>query len=507
MGVSFAQCSKEEDNKKVEYSNGDYYVGEFNDKGQRHGQGTYYWASGAKYEGQWENGSRTGQGKMTYDGGQIYEGTWKDDKRNGSGKYTFKDGSTFTCEWKDDSPADEKSYFLWNFKAWYFWKDEIGKIDAKDYSSAEDMLAGTKYAQDNISHIEDIATGSTTLFFEGKELGYGFGMRRDAANNLRVAYVHGNSPGGINGLKRGWRITHIDGSNVAAMANIPSNTTDRQGLTRNFTVVDENGNSKVISLTSSIYNAQTVLHNSVIQRNQKSVGYLALKSFISQTPDALLSAASSLAGSGISELVLDLRYCSGGSYSVLNNLVNIIAPNSINNTAYLKLSYNSDRAADNDTAYVIRKTGALNLSRIFVLTSPATINLSEYLICGLSPHINIIKIGDKTAGSGYGESYWTFGQKRHYAVTNKISNTLNESPLNGISPDYFAADGVDKPWGDESEPCLSMALFYMETGNFPSQGAEVVFSQTRSAIQIEQIGEPASPVLSEPLKENRSFDF
>jgi C-terminal processing protease CtpA/Prc len=535
ISLPFIQCKKEnkEKDKREDYDNS-YYIGEFNENGKRHGQGTcywnsgakyegqwengnrhgqgkmiydsgdiydgawkndlrhgqgtYYWNSGAKYEGQWENGSRHGQGKMTYDYGDIYDGTWKESKRNGQGKTTYPDGSTFTCEWKDDVPTDEKCYLLWHLKGLYFWKDEIGRIDANNYTSAEDLLAKKRYAQDAISSIEDIATGKTTLFFAGKEIGYGFGMRWDANDNLRVAYVHANSPGGVNGLKRGWKITHINGSDVKTMTSVPSNIEEREGISRSFTVEDENGNSKTVSLTASIYTLQTVLYNRVIKHKQKTIGYLALKSFIDQIPNALLSAASALSGSGINELVLDLRYCSGGSYTVLNDFVNLIAPHSLNNRVYLKANYNNDNASSN-TEYTISKTGSLNLNRIFVITSAATTNVPEYLINGLSPYMNLVIIGDKTRGSGYTESYWTFGQKRHYLVTRIISNAQNGNTLNGILPNYSANDGVDKPWADENEDCMNAVLSYIDNGYFPKS-----LKRTSPAMQHKNITESVNPV-------------
>eukprot|EP00937_MAST-01D_sp_MAST-1D-sp2_P005553 g5553.t1 len=76
-------------------------------------------ASGAKYEGEWEGGKMHGRGKLTlksgsvYTGGfahgkfhgqgllrsadgSIYEGEYKDDKKHGKGKQTFKSGSVYT---------------------------------------------------------------------------------------------------------------------------------------------------------------------------------------------------------------------------------------------------------------------------------------------------------------------------------------------------------------------------------------------------------------------------
>ena len=59
-------------------SNGDEYVGEF-ENGRLHGNGTYTWLIGnAKYIGQHVMDSRTGWGKMVYEDGAEFEGLWQD---------------------------------------------------------------------------------------------------------------------------------------------------------------------------------------------------------------------------------------------------------------------------------------------------------------------------------------------------------------------------------------------------------------------------------------------
>ena len=46
------------------------------------GQGTYRWASGVYYEGEWKNGMREGEGKMVYPDSTV-TGIWKEDKYQG----------------------------------------------------------------------------------------------------------------------------------------------------------------------------------------------------------------------------------------------------------------------------------------------------------------------------------------------------------------------------------------------------------------------------------------
>ena len=55
-----------------------------------------------KYVGETNSdGKPNGQGSYTYADGSTYAGEWKDGKRNGQGTYTGADGTTYTGEWKD----------------------------------------------------------------------------------------------------------------------------------------------------------------------------------------------------------------------------------------------------------------------------------------------------------------------------------------------------------------------------------------------------------------------
>jgi hypothetical protein len=59
----------------------DRYEGEFV-KGLPSGEGTYKWASGIYYTGEWKNGLREGEGKMVYPDSTV-TGIWKKDKYMG----------------------------------------------------------------------------------------------------------------------------------------------------------------------------------------------------------------------------------------------------------------------------------------------------------------------------------------------------------------------------------------------------------------------------------------
>ena len=83
------------------WANGDKYVGERKDN-ESTGQGTYTWANGNKYVGEWKDNERTGQGTYTWANGNKYVGEWKEGKKNGQGTYTWANGTIYVGEYKDN---------------------------------------------------------------------------------------------------------------------------------------------------------------------------------------------------------------------------------------------------------------------------------------------------------------------------------------------------------------------------------------------------------------------
>jgi hypothetical protein len=77
---------------RIEHPNHDVYEGWWNDQSNcPHGQGTYTWANGVKYDGSWKEGRKHGYGCQTYPNGDKYDGGWKDGQWHGYGEYTRQD--------------------------------------------------------------------------------------------------------------------------------------------------------------------------------------------------------------------------------------------------------------------------------------------------------------------------------------------------------------------------------------------------------------------------------
>ena len=101
VGQVNADTGEREGQGTMTYESGAKYVGEYKD-GNRHGQGTYTWPSGNEYVGGWDDGVKHGQGAYTWADGDQYVGEYKDGLMHGKGTYTWPSGAKYVGEYKYD---------------------------------------------------------------------------------------------------------------------------------------------------------------------------------------------------------------------------------------------------------------------------------------------------------------------------------------------------------------------------------------------------------------------
>jgi hypothetical protein len=78
------------------YCSGEYF------ENKRHGRGKETDAEGNVFDGQFENGDFV-KGKVQYSNGDIYVGEFKDDCRHGKGKFiSYEEGEEMDGQWVDD---------------------------------------------------------------------------------------------------------------------------------------------------------------------------------------------------------------------------------------------------------------------------------------------------------------------------------------------------------------------------------------------------------------------
>ncbi|MDB2423615.1 hypothetical protein N9X05_16885 [Paracoccaceae bacterium] len=144
------------------WANGDKYVGEFKED-QQHGQGeiTFGLESkfvGEKYVGDWKEGKRSGQGIYSYPSGNKYTGGFEDNKRSGEGKYIFANGNIYVGEWKNGERHGLGTFTFANGDK-YVGENRNGYFDGKGTFT---WVIGNKYVGE---HKNDVANGQGTFTF------------------------------------------------------------------------------------------------------------------------------------------------------------------------------------------------------------------------------------------------------------------------------------------------------------------------------------------------------
>ena len=88
------------------YANGDQYVGDWAN-GHKHGYGIWTLKNGDRYEGHFFNDARNGKGTYYFATGDLYVGDYVDDIKEGFGEYTAK----VTTPCKDVATSGKYRYF------------------------------------------------------------------------------------------------------------------------------------------------------------------------------------------------------------------------------------------------------------------------------------------------------------------------------------------------------------------------------------------------------------
>jgi len=83
-----------------EYDDGSLYVGDWNDRGQKHGMGHLVFKDGSRYDGLFQNGLFTGLGVLAFADGARYEGEFMQGWFHGHGVFWRNDGMRFEGEFR-----------------------------------------------------------------------------------------------------------------------------------------------------------------------------------------------------------------------------------------------------------------------------------------------------------------------------------------------------------------------------------------------------------------------
>jgi carboxyl-terminal processing protease len=401
-------------------------------------------------------------------------------------------GSTSASALKDTAIADARDIYLWysqipsTFNAQTYSDPNTIMEAVRQYSNEPGFSApvdkwsfGMKQTDwDNLSNGVSGDFGMSVFFFK--------------EGDLRVKSVERSSPAGLAGIRRGWRITKINGSTNIATSNADfiSNAV-WSSQTGTFTFTKPDGSSVDLNLAAASYKEHPVYLDSIYNVGSKKVGYFSFNSFLGDTTELYNEFSrvfSKFAAANINDLVVDLRYNGGGYVTVQQKLADWLVPASGNGQLMMKEQFNDKYTQYNSTDY-FQKLGSLNLSRIYFIVSHNTASASELLINNLKPFVDVQLVGpSKTYGKPVGFFPIPVGDWYIFPVSFRSTNKNGQGNyFNGMDLNSTVSDGLDKDWGDVTETCLQSALSNISTGAYRVQS-------TGETIQMKSVND----VLSAP---------
>lgn len=385
------------------------------------------------------------------------------------------------CRKKNGTGKEEDSVkisTLEKTRDYYLWYDQIpANFNTSSYSDPQDILQavrqysyepGFSYPVDYFSFA--MKKDEWNKISAGEATDFGLNAFFFSDTDLRVRMVEPNSPAGAAGIRRGWRITSLGGS-----TNITTNNADfirnqlYNSTSTSFAFSLPDGSTKNITLTAADYQEQPLYLDTIYTIGGKKIGYLVFNSFLGNVEgatNAINNVFAKFVGQHVTEVIVDLRYNGGGYVSLQETLANYLVNSSANDKVMMIEEFNDKHSADNKILRFF-KLGALNINNVYFIVGGNTASASELLINNLKPYMNVKIVGDNTYGKPVGffgipvDNWYIFPVSFRSVNASGVGNYFE-----GIPVDAPATDGLNKDWGDISEPSLATALNHIQTGSF-----------------------------------------
>lgn len=364
----------------------------------------------------------------------------------------------------------------------YLWSDEIPGADAALWN-----VAGYFYSllvtspdvhglpKDRFSFI--VRNNDADTLGTGAGQGFGVLWDTDAAGRTRVAKVDANSPAARAGLARGGVLEAVvDATHQGWYPNVA-------GARVTFTYRDAPGAAvRTVQLTAAAVQEDPLPQTIVLHSDQgRRVGYLQFDGFSSGAQDRLISAFGTLAAAQVQELVLDMRYNSGGYLYVAQTLASMITGPDNDGRVFERLAFNRKLAVDAEDATwrfgprteVAEPTypagtalPRLSLQRVYVLATGSTCSASESVINSLRGiDVDVVLIGGTTCGKPYGFRRKDNCELSLYPIEFQGFNAKDYGDFStGFAPTCPGADDFSATLGSRAEGLLGIALRHVDIG-------------------------------------------
>jgi C-terminal processing protease CtpA/Prc len=434
-----------------------------------------------------------------------------------------------------ENPNEEiNEWILANMQTYYLWETHIP-------SETDRTLSPDDYFESLLYHPDDRFSWIQANYLEllnslsgvSTEAGYDYNLMLMSQNSSEVigyiTYIKPGTPAAAAGLLRGNYFHKINGTQMTVDNYSSLIAKTSQYHTLGVSVFSGNTIVGIKDIALDVvenYPENPILLDTIYNISGKKIGYFVYNFFARDKGDGSVSYEKELnnlflkfKSEQISELIVDLRYNSGGAVITTEALASMISGQTTDKVFYLE-EYNSflnkefSKMYGNDynKAYFIDNIANIpinslsGLSTLYCIVSRRSASASELLINGLKPYMNVVLIGETTYGKNVGSitiyEEDPIKQKNNkwgmQPIVLKISNSKNFSEYgDGFVPDKEAYEyntDTIRQLGDTEELLLHTTINQI-------LGIEEISSMTKSIGR--QTSVIASSVDKTPARKNQ----
>ena len=430
------------------------------------------------------------------------------------------------CEDMDDNAVPVNDFIWKGLNLYYLYKDNVPNLSddrfanqqqlnnfLQSYNDPEDLFESLLYREDTQGNdidrfsviVPDFRVLENTLQGITKSSGMEFGLLRVAEGSSDVfgyvRYVLPGSDAEAKGIQRGDIFYAVDGTQLTEQNYYGLLFTGSETFTLGMANLIDGTltpNGEQVTITKTEISENPVYSVKVFNEGSRIIGYLMYNGFYSGYDGQLNAAFGELAAAGVTDLVLDLRYNSGGSVRTATYLASMIT-GQFTGELFAKEQWNSrlqeyyennnpDALVNLFTDQIALPGGGtqainhLNLSKVYILTTGTSASASELVINCLEPYIDVVTIGTKTTGKNvasvtlYDSPDFTANGRNgshRYAMQPIVLKLVNADGFGeytaGIAPDMQLREDYENlgKLGTAKEPYLAAAIAMITAKGMP----------------------------------------
>lgn len=375
----------------------------------------------------------------------------------------------------------ENQWVYTEMKSSYMWRDSIKELGMKDFfGNSQTFFKKLLYKTDKTSCFTDtIATTSYGMSFVTMRDPLGI---KTSDTYALVLDVEKGSPAYDAGVRRGTWIYKAGKYSISLGNNaflqqgeavaLCTKTIDFDDETATYAWLE--GDTLALDASREI-TTQAIPLDTIYRVREKIVGYVVCNSFNGENyAPEMQNVLSRFNSKGVKELIIDLRYNTGGALSNAIALAGMLLPADKNGCSLGKLSYSIEENADGEEFAVAANPLIPALEKIYILSTNATRGVAETFIAGIRSNDSRVRVlGEATMGDNlYTESIESpYGFSINPVVARLCLPDGTPLPSEGVYTDYQVDElsQIQNVYrlGDQQEYLLYSAIHLITTVTIP----------------------------------------